>query len=158
MGRNDLLHCGETILQGYDYWLTLCARAGGLARRADIRPQDIRGLLSRFVLLDLYSDGVFAPRFRLVGTRFEELNGMSLTGRDLREVYLPADYAEMMAVYSDIATTASPRYLESKLRRPGREMYRIRRLMLPMADADGRVAFLAGFIDEKASPEVLHSP
>ncbi|MEQ8347220.1 MAG: PAS domain-containing protein [Sneathiellaceae bacterium] len=153
-GRDDLAACGAIILQGYDYWQALCAQAGGLARKSDLRPQDFRLLLSRFVLVELYPDGVLDPRFRLVGTRFEELNGVSLTGRYFRELYLPADHAEMMAVCRDMVADPVPHYLASELRRPGREIFRIRRLLLPLADASGRVAFLAGFIDEilAASP------
>ncbi|MFC3226421.1 PAS domain-containing protein [Marinibaculum pumilum] len=154
-GPADLRDCGSVIRAGYDYWRGLSARRGTLPLRTDIRPQEMRSLLSRFILLDLYDRDRIELRFRLVGTRFEELQGLSLTGRFLREVYPAADYEEMADVCRQMVTDPLPRYLESELRRPGREMYRVQRLMLPLAASDGRVAHIAAFIDESPSPAGL---
>jgi len=154
-GPADLPSCGGVIGAGYDYWIGLSARRGALPMRTDIRPQEMRSLLSRFILLDLYDGDRFELRFRLAGTRFEELQGLSLTGRYLREIYTPADYAEMAAVCREMTADPLPRYLESELRRPGREMYRVQRLLLPLAGPDGRVAHIAAFIDESPSPAGL---
>lgn len=156
--REDLQHCGPRILAGYDYWTGLCARHDTLPKRSDIRPQEISSLLSRLVLVDLYRDDRFEPVFRLVGTRFEELNGIRLTGGHLRELYRPAEYEEMAATFRAMIGDAMPRYLESELWRPGREMYRIRRLMLPLAGPQGEVRLILAFVDESPSPHGLAGP
>lgn len=154
-GPEDLAQCGAIIRAGYGYWRDLVARRGGLPIRTDLRPQEMRRLLSRFILLDIYDGDRFELRFRLVGTRFEELQGISLTGRFLREVYQIADYREMAALCFDMTLNPVPHYLESDLRRPGREMYRVQRLLLPIAGPDGAVRFIAAFIDESPSPDGL---
>jgi hypothetical protein len=72
----------EKVRQLAEYWLSL---GGGLApERALLEPGAIIPLLP-YVLLVEFQDVPFRVRYRLTGTRVDEMTGMNITGRYLDE-------------------------------------------------------------------------
>jgi hypothetical protein len=72
----------ERVRQLAEYWLSL---GGGTApERALLEPGAIIPLLP-FVLLVEFEDMPFRVRYRLTGTRVDEMTGMNITGRFLDE-------------------------------------------------------------------------
>lgn len=71
------------IARFYDYWRSIHPPAG-LPGRQHFRPMDIPDLLPSVWMLDVQREP-FRLRYRLVGTRIEEVRGRALTGMWLDE-------------------------------------------------------------------------
>jgi hypothetical protein len=72
----------ERVRHLAEYWLSL---GGGAAPERDLlEPAAIIGLLP-YVLVVEFEDAPFRVRYRLTGTRVDEMTGMNITGRYLDE-------------------------------------------------------------------------
>ncbi len=67
------------ITRLYDYWRSIHPPGGGLPGRQHLDPMHIPELLPSVWLLDVQREP-FRLRYRLVGTRIEEVRGQKLTG------------------------------------------------------------------------------
>lgn len=73
------------------YWEQQRGRHGGrLPRRGDIAPDQIRDLLPNIMIVDVERDPM-RFRYRLVGTRVVEYNGLEFTGRYLGDIGWPEE-------------------------------------------------------------------
>lgn len=142
--RAALEHAGPLILESFDYWQGLCARLGRLPSHKDIQPTRIPRLLSRFVLVDLFPNGVLDPMFRLAGTKFELVAGRSLSGVGFREVYDDRTCEVAVALFEEIMRDGKPRYLDACMRIPDREFHRMQRTFLPFSEDGARVDHIGG--------------
>ena len=91
-----------------DYWDSL---AGGEApERAQFRVEDVQPLLPFLMLCD-FEFNPFRLRYRLSGTRIDEMTGMNLAGRYLDE-FAEGAYAEpvreMLGYYEEASRTGRP--------------------------------------------------
>jgi len=91
----------------YDYWQHRRARRGGrLPKRGDIAPDEIKDLLPNIMIVDVERDPI-RFRYRLVGTRVVEYNGVEFTGRYLGEIGWPEEQ-DLIDGYTAVAKTREP--------------------------------------------------
>ena len=75
----------------HGYWRHLHEKRGReLPRRADIAPDQIKDLLPNIMIVDVERNPM-RFRYRLVGTRVVEYNGVEFTGRYLGEIGWPEE-------------------------------------------------------------------
>ena len=93
----------------YAYWQQRCAQRGGdLPGRGDIAPDQIRDLLPNIMIVDVEPNPL-RFRYRLVGTRVVEYNGMEFTGRYLGEIGWPEEQG-MIANYKSVVNDRRPSF------------------------------------------------
>lgn len=81
----------------HDYWLGL---AGGVVPdRTAVDPQEIKDLLPNIMILDI-EDDPFRVRFRLTGTRVDDVTGMNITGRYLDELTMDHGAGTMQKLHN----------------------------------------------------------
>ncbi len=137
----------------YAYW---DGKSAGRAMpvRADLDPLEMRAWLGNLLLIDATPEGRFV--YRLYGTKFVDSFGLDMTGRSVDE--LPAEQRERVhSDYEAVRSTAQPRArlytavfegVPTGLRPAGAKAERMsqvvtwERLVLPLGDAEGRVAML----------------
>lgn len=78
-------------------------------------------------------------QFRLVGTSVVQRYDRDSTGKYFEDVYDSATYPRMMAAFSEVALHCRPAYAQLQMPIPDRDFIPYERLLLPLADADGRV-------------------
>jgi hypothetical protein len=89
----------------FTYWQHQCdSRGGRLPRRADIAPDQVKDLLPNIIIVDVERDPM-RFRYRLVGTRVVEYNGLEFTGRYLGEI----GWAEEQDLVDSYATVVNGR-------------------------------------------------
>lgn len=89
------------------YWLHQRDKRGGqLPRRGDIAPDQIRDLLPNIMIVDVERDPM-RFRYRLVGTRVVEYNGVEFTGRYLGEIGWPEEQ-DLIDSYTFVADSRQP--------------------------------------------------
>ena len=81
-------------------------RGGQLPRRGDIAPDQIRDLLPNIMIVDVERDPM-RFRYRLVGTRVVEYNGVEFTGRYLGEIGWPEEQ-DLVDGYAFVANSRRP--------------------------------------------------
>lgn len=135
------LHCRRGLLRLYDYWN---AKRGDRAfpARGDIDPLEIGGdLLPHVFLIDVLPD---LPhfRFRLTGTRVDEIYGQSLTGRSPRDIGTPeiAQEAERQCVR--VVRNRAPDCDHVALLAEDRSYWHFERLMLPLSEDGAAINML----------------
>jgi len=91
----------------YSYWQSQQRyRGGSLPRRGDIAPDQIKDLLPNIMIVDVESDPL-RFRYRLVGTRVVEYNGLEFTGRYLGEIGWPEEQ-ELFDSYAEVVSNRRP--------------------------------------------------
>src|SRR5690348_16758606 len=91
----------------YAYWQQQCTQRGGdLPGRGDIAPDQIRDLLPNIMIVDVERSPL-RFRYRLVGTRVVEYNGIEFTGRYLGEIGWPEEQG-MIASYMSVVDERRP--------------------------------------------------
>jgi hypothetical protein len=92
-----------------EYWHGLAA--GATPERTQFHIEDVQPLLPLLMLCD-FEFNPFRLRYRLSGTRVDEMTGMNLAGRYLDE-FLDGAYAdavrEMLGFYEEASRTGQPR-------------------------------------------------
>ena len=95
------------ILRLHEYWASQRASRGGLLpRRRDIAPDQIKDLLPNIMLVDVEHEQL-RFRYRVVGTRVVEYNGLEFTGRYLDEIGWPEEQ-QLFNSYSQVVRTRLP--------------------------------------------------
>lgn len=79
-----------------------------LPRRTEIAPDQIKDLLPNLMIVDV-EHAPLRFRYRLVGTKVVEYNGVEFTGRYLGEIGWPEE-AELLASYVGVVENRSPVY------------------------------------------------
>jgi hypothetical protein len=75
----------------YSYWESRCrARGVSMPRRGDVDPDQVRDLLPNMMIVEVEREPL-RFRYRLVGTRVVEYNGLEFTGRYLGEIGWPEE-------------------------------------------------------------------
>ena len=91
-----------------DYWHGLCG--GATPEREQFRIEEVQSLLPFLMLCD-FEFNPFRLRYRLSGTKVDQMTGMNLAGRYLDE-FLEGAYAqtirEMLGFYEDVSRTGRP--------------------------------------------------
>lgn len=80
----------ERLRQIHDYWQSKCGEGGRLPGRADISPQELRGLLPHVHLVGIEPGGLARHavyRIRLIGTAQTEFYGGDPTGKTLEAAF-----------------------------------------------------------------------
>lgn len=99
----------KNIVRLSDYWNSLAG--GEPPERDQFQIEDVAQLLPYLLICDFEFDP-FRVRYRLSGTRVDEVTGMNLTGHYLDE-FLDGDYAktvrEMLGFYEEASRTGRPR-------------------------------------------------
>lgn len=99
----------KNILLLADYWHGLAA--GDTPERSQFHIEQVRNLMPYLMLVD-FETAPFRVRYRLSGTRVDEVTGLNLTGRYLDE-FLDGDYAgavrTMLDYYEEASRTGQPR-------------------------------------------------
>ncbi|HJR21730.1 MAG TPA: PAS domain-containing protein [Dongiaceae bacterium] len=89
------------------YWMHQRDKRGGrLPRRGDIAPDQIRDLLPNIMIVDVERDPM-RFRYRLVGTRVVEYNGVEFTGRYLGEIGWPEEQ-DLIDSYAFVVNSRRP--------------------------------------------------
>lgn len=89
----------------HSYWRQKCG-AALLPRRADIAPDEIRDLLPYIMIVDVERDPL-RFRYRLVGTKVVEYNGVEFTGRYLGDIGWPEE-PDLIDSYTKVVQTRRP--------------------------------------------------
>jgi hypothetical protein len=124
------------VRQVYEYWLGKCVR-GRLPRRADLRPEEMRGLLPYVFLVDV-TRVPLAFRFRLVGTKITEWAGQEYTGLAVDEDAYGPNWRRVFDVYAGVVDGRRPRLDVWDAPWVSREFVRYERLIAPLS-GDGQV-------------------
>lgn len=89
----------------HEYWQRQC-KDGKLPRRADIAPEQIRDLLPNIMIVEVEHNPL-RFRYRLVGTRVVEYNGVEFTGRYLGEIGWPEEQ-DLIDSYAFVVSSRRP--------------------------------------------------
>ena len=129
-----------------DYWRALHGADGGLPKRQDMMPFDIKPLLPGLIIFDVFRqvDGFYRYRYRLVGSDHDRANKRSLTGLFLDDVHTQRESDRICPIYRRIVETGEPHYWKRANALPGREVTSYQRVLAPFADGDGAVGSLIG--------------
>ena len=141
----------------FAYWQRLSGE-GRLPSRHDIDPVEIPDLLPNIFLLDVVGDAEDFV-FRLAGTLVEDAFSMSLRGKSVIEIQRQAGTDIPVVHHVEVARGGGPRYREGKMLVAGREHWKIKRLLLPLASdgkevdvlMGGAIFLLGGKVNEKAA-------
>jgi hypothetical protein len=111
------------------------------ARRSDIDPCDIPGLLPHLWLIEI---GSSRPRLlvRLAGTRIETVYDRSLTGRYLEDLDWGLNSTRIFASLNSMADHGKGHFLDVSARIKPRLVRRVQRLGLPLSEDQQRVSHL----------------
>lgn len=137
---------GDATLSAlYAYWRSRHV-ADALPTRADIDPCEIGRLLPYVGLIDLIDgegDAGCNFRYRLVGSHMVNVFGRDFTGTALGEDFKDGNYGRFLhELYSEAVATRGAVFCESRFVYRQDEEMTIRRLVMPLAGADGGVAML----------------
>lgn len=89
----------------HEYWQHQC-KDGKLPRRSDIAPEQIRDLLPNIMIVEVEHNPM-RFRYRLVGTRVVEYNGVEFTGRYLGEIGWPEEQ-DLIDGYAFVVSSRRP--------------------------------------------------
>lgn len=92
------------------YWRARRPPDGGLPRRSDIEPAELRALLPHILIADFQADPL-EVRYRLIGTKIVEMSRIDFTGKRLADCDFQAeDPGIWRRAYDLIARTVEPVY------------------------------------------------
>ncbi|MBU6299240.1 MAG: PAS domain-containing protein [Alphaproteobacteria bacterium] len=143
-------HCSLVKLAAH------CERlAGGrdMPYRRDFRASQVPWVFESLFLLDVLHDEN-DYYFRLTGGLMEKAYGATLTGQRLSAIAGAGLQESLRASYDTVVATRAPLYVRGKYRWPNREM-EVERLLIPLADADGRLSTILGAVHAPVSADLL---
>lgn len=114
--------------------------------RADVRPEELGGLLGNLFMVDVVRDGGNTARFRyrLVGTALNAIMDQEMTGRFIDEMpFLYRKFA--LPAYREILRARRPTYKETNAFE-GWLVIRYKRLMLPLSSNGDDIDIVLGGI------------
>ena len=129
-----------------DWWQER-AQGRAMPQRSDLEPTELGWALGHFSLIEVGLDGQFT--YRVDGTQIASLTGIDMTGKSA-DLY-PRAHSRLLILdsYREIAASGRPLciYMDTEL--DGRWV-NIEILLLPLADAAGRVSHLISAMAAKA--------
>jgi hypothetical protein len=130
------------------FWRESAGDAGELPVIDDLDLVKAWKIASRLVVLDLHGplEGAHRYRWRYAGTMLRDLAGFEMTGCFDDEVFPSDRLKDMRTVYDEMLRTGAPHawHYHALTKDRDREFLWYWRLMLPVADADGRPRHLVG--------------
>jgi len=104
--ESRIAECHESVRSIFSYWRDRC-REGGMPRRCDIDPVDVRFHLPSIILVDVVAD---ERRFvyRLVGTREVAGRGYDPTGMSVASSFYAASKEAALACYQYVVQECRP--------------------------------------------------
>lgn len=127
--------CKANLLRLHDYWE---AKRDGrpFPARADIDPLELRELLPNIFIIEVLAE---APhfRYRLSGSKVDEIHGQNLTGKSPRDIKTPEVATMVEDQYRAALADRRPRCDHVKLLARDDTYWHYERLILPLSD-DGQ--------------------
>jgi len=128
-----------------DHWCALRAGADGrMPPRRAVDPLAVPKLLQHLMIQEREASGRY--RWRLTGTAVAAQLGGNMAGRYLDEVIPAESLAARMRLLSQVLDGGRPTLYVGYAVLPRREYKALRRLILPLADNDGRPAFVLSLL------------
>ena len=124
------------IQLAYDYWLT-CRGERELPARADLRPEDMKGILGTVSLVDVLSDPLDF-RYALFGSVVAEEYGYDMTGKSVRKLRPPEIGALICSLFEEAHQARKPR-LHAVGFESASQRLEFERLILPLSSDGGRI-------------------
>lgn len=129
----------------YDQWFALQKRSGALVpSRAEFNPAEIKSVLRYLAIAEIADDGDLV--YRLIGAGIDQLMGMSLTGMRFSDI-IEARMRPVFKVWTQDLLAGRPYgiyfiFVASTV--TGRQV-EVEDIAFPLADAQGRFRFVAGY-------------
>jgi hypothetical protein len=129
------------LAQLYRYWVTLSEPGVCAPLRRRFDPIAVPQLLSHLWMLDIQHEPAFRLRYRLLGTRVEQVLGRALKGQWLDECHPWAKHPAYLVRYREVMDTGIPSW------RKGPPMFWhdkvgvIENVILPMSEGGERVDY-----------------
>ena len=129
------------LAQLYRYWVTLSEPGVRAPLRRRFDPIAVPQLLSHLWMLDIQHEPAFRLRYRLLGTRVEQVLGRALKGQWLDECHPWAKHPTYLVRYREVMDTGIPSW------RKGPPMFWhdkvgvIENVILPMSEGGERIDY-----------------
>ena len=130
----------QVLAKMLDHWCGLSEAAGGTPKRSDLDPAAIPTLLRHLQIHRREANGRF--RCRLSGTAVVQQLGRDATGTYLDEAIRPEAVAGRMRIFNRALETGMPVVYSGVMEVPRKGMKAYQRLLLPLADAQGKPSFV----------------
>lgn len=129
------------LAQLYRYWVTLSepGLCAPLRRRFD--PVAVPQLLSHLWMLDIQHEPDFRLRYRLLGTRVEQVLGRALKGQWLDECHPWAKHPTYFARFREVMDTGVPNWRKGPPMFWHDKVSVIENVILPLSEAGQRVDY-----------------
>lgn len=130
----------EELVTAYSYWRSI-AGSDGIPSISALDPLDMVGILPLVNLVDAAprSDGNYRFRHRLLGTELVTRFQAESTGIWFDDLYTPDHLERQLPAYLDAVRRKIPNVGDIHLDDNGERIMAYRRLILPLAGADGAV-------------------
>ncbi len=127
----------------YIHWLSI-RRTGDVPAATDFDPLDVVRHLGILFMVRVENPGDAEPllRYSLIGTRLVEVLGRDTTGKVVGETF--PDGHPVVLVYRHAIAHRLPVRAFGRLDWVGKEYRRFESVLLPLADAEGRIAKFLG--------------
>jgi hypothetical protein len=135
--------CGGGLMRLYDYWN---GKRGSRAfpARQDIDPVELGDLLPNVFLIDVLQEAPYF-RYRLSGSRVDEIHGQYLTGKAPRDIRTPEIAIAAESQCRQALLARSPRCDHVTLVAQDESFWHFERLILPLSDDGAAInMFLCG--------------
>lgn len=130
----------QVLAKMLDHWCAMSDLASGTPKRSDLDPSAIPTLLRHLQIHQRETNGRF--RCRLSGTAVVQQLGRDATGAYLDEAIRPEAVAGRTKIFNRALETGMPVVYSGVMEVPGRGMKAYQRLLLPLADAQGKPCFV----------------
>jgi len=133
--------CGGGLLRLYRYWDHIRGDRA-MPARGDIDPLHLpSGLLPHVFLVDVLPDAPYF-RYRLTGTRVDEIHGEAMTGKAPRDIRTPEIALAAESQCRRVLLTRSPSCDHVTLMARDSSFWHFERLVLPLSDDGAAVNML----------------
>lgn len=143
----------DVVRRIYGYWRAKCVD-GRLPRRADVRPEELAGLLPWVFLVDV-AEAPLGFRFRLVGTEIGLLAGAEYTGVRINAAEYGPHWQRIFNDYAAVVQTRMPSYVDARAPWGAREFLHYERIIMPLSTDGLRVDVLFGALHPTEPAEPL---
>lgn len=131
------------------YWVS-CRAGRSVPQRPAFEPTHLPELLPHIQLHERKEDGRYLCR--VSGTAVVEAYGFESSNRYVGDVINPANLRSRVAILDESLLSGRPIYYEGSLVLMGCDWKGCNRLVLPLADADGRSRFILSVLDFSRCP------
>lgn len=131
------------------YW-NRCRGGRDMPSRSDMQPTDIASLLPYVFLVDVMP-GRSRYRYRLVGTMIAEWSGEDATGRSMDDPRCGDGSSKFIALHDEVVHSRTPLLTVNQPALFHGSTLLFDRILLPLADEDGRVSMIIGAADARSA-------